>query len=76
MNRPFTCPICERMLPSEVNGDALVFPFCSPRCKQVDLHRWLNGDYAFIADLDTEELMAELPEDDGTNRLPHDPWHR
>jgi endogenous inhibitor of DNA gyrase (YacG/DUF329 family) len=22
------------------------FPFCSDRCRQVDLHRWLSGAYA------------------------------
>ncbi len=33
------CPECGR--PS---GRAS-FPFCSPRCKDVDLHRWLSGAY-------------------------------
>jgi endogenous inhibitor of DNA gyrase (YacG/DUF329 family) len=33
------CPECGR--PS----DRATFPFCSPRCKSVDLHRWLTGSY-------------------------------
>jgi endogenous inhibitor of DNA gyrase (YacG/DUF329 family) len=34
------CPICSR--PS----DPVHRPFCSDRCKQVDLGRWLKGAYA------------------------------
>lgn len=34
------CPVCAR--PS----DAKYRPFCSRRCADVDLARWLRGDYA------------------------------
>jgi len=34
------CPICKRV------SDAKHHPFCSPRCREVDLGRWLKGDYA------------------------------
>jgi endogenous inhibitor of DNA gyrase (YacG/DUF329 family) len=37
------CPIC---------GKASVKawePFCSPRCKDIDLHRWLSGTYGIPA---------------------------
>ncbi len=34
------CPICGK--PSE----AAFKPFCSKRCADVDLHRWLKGSYA------------------------------
>ena len=34
------CPICHRpQLPS-------LRPFCSPRCAEVDLGRWLTAQYA------------------------------
>jgi endogenous inhibitor of DNA gyrase (YacG/DUF329 family) len=33
-------------------------PFCSQRCKDVDLGRWLNGDYRIPDD------RPELPADD------------
>lgn len=33
------CPECGK--PS----DRAHFPFCSPRCKSVDLNRWLTGAY-------------------------------
>lgn len=37
------CPICGKPA-SEKNT-----PFCSPRCADVDLHRWLQGTYAIPA---------------------------
>ncbi|MFC0193855.1 DNA gyrase inhibitor YacG [Aureimonas pseudogalii] len=33
------CPECGRV------SDRESFPFCSPRCKAVDLNRWLKGSY-------------------------------
>ena len=41
-NRP-ACPICRR-------PEAAAYrPFCSKRCADVDLHRWLSGGYAIPA---------------------------
>ncbi|MBC6441813.1 MAG: DNA gyrase inhibitor YacG [Rhodobacteraceae bacterium] len=34
------CPICEK------DTDAKYRPFCSRRCADVDLGKWLNGSYA------------------------------
>ena len=37
------CPICAKEAkPRKENPSA---PFCSPRCKQVDLGKWLNEEY-------------------------------
>ncbi|MCK5931168.1 hypothetical protein SAMN06297251_103274 [Fulvimarina manganoxydans] len=33
------CPECGRA------ADRVHFPFCSDRCKSVDLNRWLSGRY-------------------------------
>ncbi len=52
------CPICEKELPVEIDGDSPVFPFCSLRCKQVDLYRWMNGDYAVVEPLTIDHLLA------------------
>jgi endogenous inhibitor of DNA gyrase (YacG/DUF329 family) len=44
------CPICGKPAVSEMR------PFCSKRCADVDLHRWLGGTYAIpVAQDDTEE---------------------
>lgn len=38
------CPICTK--PSQQK----FHPFCSARCAQVDLNRWLGGHYAIPAE--------------------------
>ncbi len=43
------CPECGR--PSE----RATYPFCSPRCKAIDLNRWLSGSYAIPVRDDEEE---------------------
>ncbi|MEM8770764.1 MAG: DNA gyrase inhibitor YacG [Pseudomonadota bacterium] len=39
-------------------------PFCSKRCADIDLHRWLSGSYAIPAVEDDAEGAA-APEDVG-----------
>ena len=48
------CPICAKPAESKYT------PFCSARCADVDLHRWLNESYRAPAVEDPEGL----PEDD------------
>jgi hypothetical protein len=43
------CPECGRQSAREH------YPFCSARCKDVDLGRWLTGAYAIPATEDEEE---------------------
>ncbi len=64
MIQPACCPICEKTLPPSAS-DTAYFPFCSVRCKQVDLARWLDGKYAVVEDLDPGRLAMEMldPED-------------
>ncbi len=37
------CPICGRPAPPRAENRS--FPFCSDRCRLVDLGRWLGEDY-------------------------------
>jgi endogenous inhibitor of DNA gyrase (YacG/DUF329 family) len=46
------CPICRK----PASGPTL--PFCSPRCRDVDLNRWLKGSYV-IPGKDDEDEDAE-----------------
>ncbi len=41
----YTCPICKNAVPYEPPAPA-VYPFCSERCKLVDLGHWFNERYA------------------------------
>jgi endogenous inhibitor of DNA gyrase (YacG/DUF329 family) len=43
------CPICGKPAAREFR------PFCSRRCADVDLNRWLSGVYAVPAKEDEEE---------------------
>lgn len=57
------CPICKRMAaPRRENA---VFPFCSARCKQIDLGQWLDEKYRVPVtgtELEGElEALAEQP---------------
>jgi endogenous inhibitor of DNA gyrase (YacG/DUF329 family) len=52
-----TCPICGK--PSDSGRT----PFCSPRCADVDLNRWLKGAYAIPAVEIDEEDESEQPGD-------------
>lgn len=55
--RPRPCPVCQK--PEDINFR----PFCSKRCADVDLHRWLNGGYAIpAADDEDEESSADRDE--------------
>jgi uncharacterized protein len=41
--RPFRCPSCKKTV--ELPVKAAHRPFCSPRCKLIDLGRWLDEEY-------------------------------
>lgn len=52
-----SCPICGK--PSDPGRS----PFCSPRCADVDLNRWLKGAYAIPAVEIDDENDPDQPED-------------
>lgn len=58
-----TCPICGTSLPPEAASQSPLFPFCSLRCKQVDLYRWMTGRYAVVESLTIERLVEEAGRD-------------
>lgn len=43
------CPICRAAL---TEGARATAPFCSARCRQIDLGKWLNEDYRVAVDSD------------------------
>lgn len=51
-----TCPICEKPTVAAFK------PFCSRRCADIDLSRWLKGGYA-IPGAPTGEEDEQLAED-------------
>ena len=56
MKKPPMCPICKKALVGESALQSEYFPFCSERCRNVDLFRWSEGKYAIV------EPLTELPD--------------
>jgi uncharacterized protein len=54
------CPICEREFDSAAEGAA--GPFCSDRCRTIDLGRWLGESYSLPAERGVD---ANSDENDG-----------
>lgn len=62
------CAVCKRPVTRPERGTMGDFPFCSPRCKAVDLSHWLDGGYRIPEDPWGDDLgvdMTDLPDDDG-----------
>lgn len=54
------CPVCDRAMEGEGTTDLPFLPFCSERCKLIDLGRWLDGRYGIPANasgFDDEETV-------------------
>jgi len=59
-----TCPVCHKTVEISTQGqlkNSGFFPFCSQRCKLIDLGAWLDGEYAIAVPPDSEQ--SEEPSD-------------
>ena len=48
------CPICKKPVEEPREGEKSFYPFCSERCKLIDLGRWLGGKYQIPVQADDE----------------------
>ena len=54
------CPTCKKpVAPREINA---AFPFCSDRCKTVDLGKWLNEEYRVPVEDEDDKLSEGEPD--------------
>jgi hypothetical protein len=44
------CPICQKRMEVRQIADWPSFPFCSPKCRLIDLGRWLGEEYRMPAE--------------------------
>jgi len=56
-----TCPVCKRP------ADPAWRPFCTKRCADVDLARWMSGSYAIPSD-DPEDMARAADEAEQARR--------
>jgi len=50
------CPICEKQFDPATSP---AMPFCSERCRQIDLGRWLREVYSVPIERDPDEAPAD-----------------
>jgi endogenous inhibitor of DNA gyrase (YacG/DUF329 family) len=51
------CPICGK--PARPRADNPSAPFCGPRCKTIDLGKWVDGTYRVPVEDSSDEPVAE-----------------
>lgn len=59
MTRRVTCPVCR----TTVSRENPLLPFCSERCRLLDLGRWLEGDYRVAGEKAVEEEVEAQEQD-------------
>jgi endogenous inhibitor of DNA gyrase (YacG/DUF329 family) len=65
------CPVCKREF-EQATSPAL--PFCSERCRTIDLGRWLGESYSLpvVPDPDADELPGEDSASNGNGAATED----
>ena len=63
MIRPHHCPVCDAEFEPTAEIPKSLFPFCSDRCRSIDLLRWFDGRYKVVEDIDPQAAQI----------LQHDP---
>lgn len=59
MSNANTCAICEEPLGDDAAQSSL-YPFCSKRCKMIDLNRWFGGEYAVVSKMNLQDETDEV----------------
>jgi endogenous inhibitor of DNA gyrase (YacG/DUF329 family) len=61
------CPTCRKV----VLATGADFPFCSDRCRILDLGKWASGDYKISSPIQDPDLLEELARSNA-QRHPHE----
>jgi len=54
--RALRCPTCRTIVLPKGED----FPFCSDRCRRIDLGKWASGDYKISSPIQDPDLLEEL----------------
>ena len=66
------CVICKKAVEPRVTNP--YFPFCGPRCRQIDLGKWVNEEYRIASDAGaSEEEQPNLSADAEADYPPREP---
>jgi uncharacterized protein len=61
------CPTCK----AEVNATDEFFPFCSDRCRVLDLGKWASGAYRISSPILDPDVLESIAEGEDPNRKPN-----
>lgn len=61
------CPICRKPTDSEADAD---FPFCSQRCRTLDLGNWASEKYKITEPVIDESILDESASDEPAPQIP------
>ena len=62
MTDQFPCPQCASLVPATKEERPSSFPFCSQRCRNIDLGAWADGAYS-VPGRSVAVDMSELDDD-------------
>jgi endogenous inhibitor of DNA gyrase (YacG/DUF329 family) len=60
-----TCPTCRK----PVSFPAEDFPFCSDRCRLIDLGKWASGDYVISSPILDPDVLESLQNEQARSEL-------
>jgi endogenous inhibitor of DNA gyrase (YacG/DUF329 family) len=67
MSKALFCPTCRNVVLA-TNED---FPFCSDRCRILDLGKWASGDYKISSPIQDPDLLEELARSNASRHPNH-----
>jgi uncharacterized protein len=62
-NKALRCPTCKTL----VTQGSEDFPFCSDRCRRIDLGKWASGDYKISSPILDPDLLEDLEREQHRN---------
>jgi uncharacterized protein len=65
-SRSLRCPACRKIV---LPGDER-FPFCSDRCRLIDLGKWASGGYVISTPITDPEALENVAEEQARHQPP------
>jgi endogenous inhibitor of DNA gyrase (YacG/DUF329 family) len=63
-NQSLHCPTCKKLV-TAADAD---FPFCSDRCRVIDLGKWASGEYKITSPILDPDLLEDLEREQNRGR--------
>jgi endogenous inhibitor of DNA gyrase (YacG/DUF329 family) len=69
MSKTVPCPICKKLVDTTSEN----VPFCSDRCRTIDLGKWASGEYKISTPIFDPEELESLQNEQSRNEQQFDP---